>query len=299
MYYLVYGFLYLISLLPYFILYRISDAAYFLLYYVAGYRKKVVMNNLAIAFPEKSIAERKVIAKKFYKNFVDTFIETVKLLSLSDKEFDKRCHGDFTMINEAAASGRSIHIIAGHQFNWEYANLVLSKHITIPFIGIVANVENKIFNRIYYKFRSRYGTILIPNNNFQRRMAELMRNQYSLCLAADQNTAPNKAYWLNFFGKPVPFVIGPHKSIVRHKPVIVYFNLKKIKRGYYQFKVEETLTDISNFSAEELALKYRDFLEHIIRSQPENYLWSHRRWKHQFSNDYSKQWIDKEEVPAD
>ena len=59
------------------------------MYYVFGYRKTVVMGNLAIAFPEKSLTEREVIASAFYKNFVDTFIETIKLLSMSDAEFDK------------------------------------------------------------------------------------------------------------------------------------------------------------------------------------------------------------------
>lgn len=66
MYYLIYGLLYLISLLPFFILYRISDLAYFILYYLFGYRKKVVMHNLDIAFPEKSSAEKNRIAREFY-----------------------------------------------------------------------------------------------------------------------------------------------------------------------------------------------------------------------------------------
>ena len=74
MYYLIYGLLYLISLLPFFLLYRISDFAYFIMYYVACYRKKVVMKNLEIGFPEKSIAEKITIAKQYYKNLKDTLI---------------------------------------------------------------------------------------------------------------------------------------------------------------------------------------------------------------------------------
>ena len=296
MYYLVYGLLYLLSLLPFFVLYLISDGVYLLLYYVIGYRRKVVMGNLAIAFPEKTIEERTAIAKKFYKGFADTFIETIKLLSLSDKEFDRRCVGDFSAMNAMAATGKNIQMLGGHQFNWEYANLLLSRHIKIPFIGVVANVENKVLNRIYFKFRARYGTILIPNSSFQRQMTELMKRQYSLCLLADQNTSPARGYWMNFFGKPVPFIMGPHKALVKYKPAVVYFTFKKLKRGYYQFEVCELVEDISNLSAEQLALKYRDFLEDVIRRQPENYLWSHRRWKHEYSEDYSKQWIDKEAV---
>src|SRR5438552_1474349 len=129
MYYLVYGFLYLVSLLPFSILYLLSDFVYILMYYVFGYRKTVVMGNLAIAFPEKSLTEREVIASAFYKNLVDTFIETIKLLSMSDAEFAKRCTGDFSLINDIAARGKSIQLMAGHQFNWEFANLVCSRNI--------------------------------------------------------------------------------------------------------------------------------------------------------------------------
>src|SRR5690606_28433452 len=90
MYYLVYGLFYLLSLLPLRVLYIISDGLYALIYYVFGYRKKVVMDNLLIAFPEKTEKERKIIAKKFYHNFVDTFIETIKLISAGKSFITKR-----------------------------------------------------------------------------------------------------------------------------------------------------------------------------------------------------------------
>ena len=90
MYYLTYGFLYLISLLPFWVLYGMSYSAYIIIYYIIGYRKNVVLSNLAIAFPEKSLNERKVIAKKFFKNFTDNFIEVIKLFSISPAQLQKR-----------------------------------------------------------------------------------------------------------------------------------------------------------------------------------------------------------------
>jgi len=262
------------------------------MYYVLGYRKKVVVANLLLAFPDKTLAERERIASQFYKNFVDTFIETIKLLSMTETEFDKRCTGDISLIKAAVAKGRSIQLVGGHQFNWEFANLFYSRHIGVPFIGVFANVENKVFNRIYHKFRSKYGTILIPNSSFQRQMIELMKQQYSIILLADQNTDPGKAYWLNFFGEPVPFVIGLHRTAVKNKPVLVYYDCQKLKRGYYHFAINEIVEQPETYTPEGLALKYRDFLERIIHNQPDNYLWSHRRWKHVYNETYRKQWID-------
>jgi KDO2-lipid IV(A) lauroyltransferase len=292
MYYLVYGILYVVSLLPFFVLYALGDGIRFFMYYIFGYRRTVVMSNLMIAFPAKSLAERKVIAHDFYKNFIDTFIETIKLLSLSDAAFDRRCTGDFTAVNAFAAQGRRIQLMGGHQFNWEFVNLLFSRQISIPFIGVVANVENKIFNRIYFNFRARYGTILIPNSSFQRQMLEHMKSQYSIGLLADQNTHPGKAFWLNFFGKPVPFIIGPHKSAVKYKPVIVYYDFQKKARGHYHFEVSEILENPGDYTAEALALKYRDHLEKVIPLAPANYLWSHRRWKHEFREEHVRLWID-------
>ena len=95
MFYLLYGLLYLVSLLPFWILYGISYFAYILIYYCTGYRKHVVLSNIALAFPEKTLAERKLIAKKFYKNFTDSFIEIVKLLSISKRQLRKRFVGEF------------------------------------------------------------------------------------------------------------------------------------------------------------------------------------------------------------
>jgi KDO2-lipid IV(A) lauroyltransferase len=77
MYYVVYGILYLLSLLPMRVLYLFSDFAYFMVYRVVGYRKDVVLQNLSIAFPNKTEEDRLEIARGFYKNFTDTLIETV------------------------------------------------------------------------------------------------------------------------------------------------------------------------------------------------------------------------------
>lgn len=106
MYYVIYGFLYLLSLLPFAVIYLFSDLVYFFLYHVFGYRKKVVMGNLKIAFPEKPDEELKQIAKRTYRNLTDTFVEMIKMISMSDKTFEKRCRGDFSIINDIVKKGK-------------------------------------------------------------------------------------------------------------------------------------------------------------------------------------------------
>ena len=289
MYYIVYGFLYVISLLPLRVLFLISDLAYFILYYVAGYRRELVANNLKIAFPEKTEEERKKIAKEFYLNFTDTFVETIKMISISRKELEKRGECEIDYINELIEKGRNIHIMAGHQFNWEFANLVYATLLKIPFVGIYMPMNNQIFDKISFKFRSRYGTIMISAKDFKNKMHNVFSRQYILALAADQNPgSPANAYWLNFFGKPAPFVTGPGKGAVKNNTAVVFVGFEKVKRGYYKFHIVPITENGSSYTPEQLTISYKNALEDAIRKNPSNYLWSHRRWRHEWKEGYAE-----------
>lgn len=287
MYYLVRSILYLVSLLPFPVLYLISDFFYAVVYYVVKYRREVVMNNLAIAFPEKTIRERKIIAKKFYRNLVDTFIESIKFISISGKQLTKRSSGEFDLIYRLIAEGRNIHLMAGHQFNWEFANLLYSKNLKAPFVGIYMPIANKYMNRIFFSFRRRYGTVLVSKDEFKDKRHEVFSNQYTIGLAADQNPGdPANAFWMNFFSKPVPFVTGPAKGAVKNNTAVVYVGFRKLKRGYYHFKAELLAENAADYTPEELTRVYRNALEKTIRMDPSNYLWSHRRWRWEWKEEY-------------
>ena len=154
MYYVVYGLLWVISLLPLKILYFLSDCIYGLIFYVFQYRKDIVMNNLLIAFPEKTEQERKQIAKKFYHNLIDTFIETIKMVSASKHFFLKRFTANWDVVNEFKQSGKNIQIHLGHNFNWEWGNAAGSQQLTMPFVGVYMPITNKILNKLFYNLRS-------------------------------------------------------------------------------------------------------------------------------------------------
>ena len=86
----IYPIFYLLSLLPFWVLYILAGFAYLIVYKLIGYRTRVVRNNLRTSFPEKSQEELKKIEKQFYHWLCDYFFETLKLLSISKKELDKR-----------------------------------------------------------------------------------------------------------------------------------------------------------------------------------------------------------------
>ena len=212
MYYLVYLLFYLLSLIPWRICYIIADGLYGLVYYIIGYRKNIVLQNLAIAFPEKTPAERVRIAKDFYHNFIDTLIETIKMISISNKELEKRYSCNIEVLNDLYESGLNVQIVCGHFFNWEFVNLGLAKMSRFPFVGVYQPLSNKIFNKIIYNMRAKNGTILIPASDFKTNFHTYVKDRYALGLAADQNPPnPSKAHWVNFFNRLTPFVVGPEK----------------------------------------------------------------------------------------
>lgn len=297
MYYIVFIIFYLFSLLPFFVLYRISDFIFVLVYHVFGYRKKIVMENLSIAFPEKTEEEKKIIAKKFYKNFVDTFIETIKMMSLSKRSFSKRCTIDFDICEQMIAKGKSIQYHSGHQMNWEYGNWIIAKNSQIPFVGVYQPIGTGAFNKLFLYIRGRCGSVMVSTGEFRTRMHELMRNQYSIGLAADQNTNPDSAKWLYFFSKPVPFIPGPERGAVKNNTAVIFVEFKKLKRGHYHFSTALMCENGNETTAGELTIKYRNFLEEALRKNPDNYLWTHRRWRHEFAEKHSKRWADDRPMP--
>ncbi len=299
MYFIIYGFLYLVSLLPFFSLYALSDFVYFILYHVAGYRKKVVFQNLGIAFPEKTQEEKEKIARKFYKNFTDNFIETIKLLSISNQDFLQRAAINLDEVNALAARGKNIQLHSGHQMNWEYAHLAIAKSINLPWVGVYMQITNNALDKLFLKIRSQGNAVMVPAQDIKTKGNTIFKKQYSLGLIGDQNPgAPASAYWLNFFNRPAPFVTGPDKGAVINNTAVVFIKMRKIKRGFYIFEPLIITEEGRSLKKGELTLLYRDFLENSIREQPDNYLWSHRRWKWDWDLKYERKWIDKTKSPT-
>ncbi len=283
MYHIVYAFLYLLSLLPWFIIYAISDVLFFFIYHVVGYRKQIVLNNLTIAFPEKSIDERTKIAKEFYRTFTDTLLEILKLISISEAEINKRFACNYEVVNNLAATGQNIQLLGGHFFNWEFLNLAYAKNFQIPFLGIYLPLTSKVFNRIMYQIRGKFGTGMIAAGNFNREFYHLSKGRFVLAVAGDQNPVNlSKSFWLPLFGKMTPFVDGPERIALAKNTAIVFTNFYRIKRGYYQSEFILLTTTPKELPKGAITLAFRDFLETEIKKRPANFLWSHRRWKHEF-----------------
>lgn len=281
MYYLLLAILYPLSLLPLPVLYLLSDFAFVLLYYVTGYRKKVVLDNLSHAFPEKTAEELQQIMRRFYRSFCDQWIETVKLLSITKRSLNKRVKGNWEVFEALDREGKNAYALLGHTYNWEWANVACQFNAPQQFAGFYQPVSNKAFDRLMMRMRSRGGGWLISMKAIKEGFQRLQGVRHIVGMIADQNPgAPDVAMWLPFMHREAPFFKGPEQMSRRAKGAVVFAGIKKIKRGHYQITLQKIWDDASVTTTGEITETYVDFMEQQLRAQPENWLWSHRRWKH-------------------
>lgn len=280
---ITYPIIWLLSRLPMRILYIKSDFLFLLIYYIIGYRKKVVLENLNLAFPEKTSEEKKEISKNFFKHFTDTFMETIKAVSISEKEILKRYkYKNPELVNDLIKNGRSIAFVSAHQANWEWSvnsPLVLDCNVN----GAYTSIGNKHFDKVVKESRERFGFVCYESSKSVKAIHRDFVNKIQgiYLLISDQSPQLHKSiYWRTFFGVKVPVHVGAETLAKRFNLAVINCATKKIKRGYYETEFELIAKNPKDFKNYEITDKYIELTEKIVEEQPEFYLWSHKRFKH-------------------
>ncbi len=271
------------SKLPFKILYLFSDFIYFMVYHVFSYRKKVVRENLNLAFPDKSEDEKKQIEKKFYKHFTDLLVEMLKAYSMSLKTMNRRMkYKNIELLNQFAEQGRDVILVGGHYGNWEWLfSLAPSIHSTS--VATYSQIRNKYFEKFMLENRKRFGGELVVNRRLTRFLEKMTKQnkKFVLGLLADQSPQIHKSrYWRTFFNRLVPVHVGPEELAKKYDAVVVFLQISKIKRGFYEVEfvgITDTPNNLPNY---EITDRFIELLENQIRKKPEYYLWTHKRFKH-------------------
>jgi KDO2-lipid IV(A) lauroyltransferase len=264
-------------------LYLISDFFYFLLFYVFGYRKKVVLNNLQLAFPEKDKQELLRIRKKFYRHFTDLIVESVKAFTMT-KGFVMRRYkfNNPELLNELHKKGKGVIFVGAHQANWEWS-CSLPMWVDMTCFGAYTRVGNKYFDKVLKSSRMKYGfdgyettqTVEAMTQNFEE------GKQGLYLLLSDQSPQVHKTYyWSEFMGVKVPIHTGAEMLAKRFDMAVVNYSVKKTRRGRFEVTLELITEDPKSFDDYQITDQYLAITERNIREQPEYYLWSHKRFKH-------------------
>jgi Kdo2-lipid IVA lauroyltransferase/acyltransferase len=272
---------FLFAWLPFWVLYRLADFFYFVLFYLIRYRYKVIEDNLRHSFPEKNEKELRLIIKGVYRNLSDLAVEGIKGLSMSKKALQRRykfINPEIT--NALKEANRSGILSGGHFTNWEWGVLSWNIWLAPQSVGIYMPVRNKYVESYLNQKRGQWGLVLAPT--YETRQA-IECNAHQSCLfvlLGDQS--PNntrKVHWVDFLTQRTAWNHGID-TLARTYDFPVYFmDVRRVRRGYYEIEVLPLCLSPKSLEAGEITKLYVAAVEKSVQRKPEDWLWSHKRWK--------------------
>lgn len=270
-------------MLPFRLLYLLSDFVYLIVYYIIGYRKITVRENLALALPKLSEAERLIIEKKSFQHLCDMFLEIIKTMTISKKEISERfSFTNLEVYQKLEEQDKSIAMMMAHYASYEWA-ISMNAYVTFNGYAIYKKIANPYFDKLVRNIRSRFKAYLITT---KETVPTIINNKKNNILsiygfASDQSPKVTSAFhWQKFMGIEVPVHTGAEMLSKKYDMNVVFLKVKKVKRGYYQANFEVLSENAQNIPDYEITDKFLKLVEQQIYEAPEYYLWTHKRWKH-------------------
>ncbi|MDR2868185.1 MAG: lysophospholipid acyltransferase family protein [Bacteroidales bacterium] len=287
--FLFYFLLYPLSLLPLWVLYGIGRLFSFWAQYVIKYRKKVIIDNLTLSFPEKNKKEINQICRNYYRHFAHLFAEMLKMLTISRKELYQRYYcSNPELVNRFYEQGKSVILLSSHYNNWEWMVLSIAGQFRHHGIGIGKANSNKGFEKLINKARCRYGTEVVFAKGVRSTFAHYEQQHIPVAYMMLCDQSPNnikKSYKTYFMHQPAGVIFGAEYFAKKYDIPVLYYEVVKVKRGYYRIDIELITETPTTTAYGEITEKYVQLLEQTIHKKPEYWLWSHRRWKRKVTDE--------------
>ena len=251
------------------------------LLWLAGPRKSVARRNIAFCFPEKSTEEREKILREAYSNMVWTGVELHAWHH--DPTLIDRMGGEqqgLENIDKVLSEGRGAVAISGHISNWELAAAWMSRHY--PFSGIVRHSDSPWQKELIETLRERGGLRTISNKSSLKKIITLLRHNEIFGALADQHGG-REGLIVPFFGTETSTPQGPGAfSVLTGAPMIpVYFT--RLAPFRYRATAGTPIRPPQAMERDEaikyMTLRMNEEYEKMIRSEPGQWLWAHRRFR--------------------
>lgn len=284
-YALIYSWVKIHALLPMRALYVLSDILYVLVYRIIRYRVKVVRKNLTNSFPEKSEAELLKLEREFYHHFADYIVETIKLAHISLEELQRRAYlRNPELVDQLMAEGHTCFILLmGHYGNWEWFSGSTSRFKDSRIYQIYRPLSNKAFDQLFIHLRTQFGSYGIKKQDTVREVIQLKKDKTPcvVIFIADQTPSRNNLhYWTTFLNQDSAILTGPERLAKKLNLPVIFLDTKQVKRGYYTVDMK-LLTDHPKDTPDNwITEQYTRLMEKCILRNPAGWLWTHKRWKY-------------------
>lgn len=264
-------------------MYLLSDILYFIAYHLAGYRRRVVRENLAACFPDKTEQERRKIERQYYRHMCDLLIEGAYNLVASPEAIKRRYRlTNRQLVDRYYEQGRTVVLMSAHYGNWEYMVSSLNMQLLHHGIGVGKPLDDKSVAAFITRRRTRYGTQVVDQSDVRQHVAFYDRYHVpcALMMLSDQSPSnPHKSYWTQFLGRDTAFLYGAEYFARKYNYPVLYYSVRKVKRGYYEVTFSPLCERPEEVPQYTIVERYVRRLEQEIQAAPQYWLWSHRRWK--------------------
>lgn len=263
---------------------RLGDIAYLLL----GKLRNTALKNTEIAYPEKSLDERKKLVLGCFRNLGRQLGEISQFPKATPESLEKMV--DFPITNEEwqmyrdfKEQGRGVIYLTPHFGGWEVLAFASSAFIG-PQNYLVRKMDNPQLEKMVADLRGKFGNKPLDKTNSVLSVLKILKDGGDLGILPDLNSQEKEGVFVPFFGKLACTTSGVATLAMRTNAVVIVLcafwdeNLRK-----YVVDVSEVLEfektknrkgDIKNFTA-----RFTKAIENLIRKHPEQWLWIHKRWK--------------------
>ena len=270
-----------IGILPWSTFYRLSDLLAWILRVPVGYRKKVITKNITNSFPDYNTSQIDDIVRKSYGNLADVLLEGLRGFTISSHEVNRRyIFKNPALIDRYFKEGKHVIGLASHYGNWEWGTQTIGHQLMHRTLGIVKLVKNPYLNDYLQRTRCAHNVHVADIGRTSAAIQEFEDEPTLFLFISDQGPRNvQKAQWVQFLNQRTPCLYGADRLARKKNWPVINIKTERTKRGFYELELEliEELPELTQDGA--ITTKYMTSLEKQIIAKPEDWLWSHRRWK--------------------
>lgn len=241
--------------------------------------KKKILSNISKAFPEIEEKSTELIVKKMWENYGRILSEYMFIKNFRNSKYKKflTIEGQ-EVLNELKDSKEPVVFISGHFNNFELMAMQIEKS-GINLAAIYRPLNNIFLNKIMEKIRTKYicRKQIKKGGSGTRELLESFKNNYSIAIMIDQRVS--ESIKVDFFNQKASTTTIPAQLFKKFGSKIVPIYIERINGVYFKMTVSRPIILEKESTIEEITLKLNKWLEKMILINPDQWIWSHDRWK--------------------
>lgn len=235
-----------------------------------AYRRRIVAANLAYAFPD---ADTATLAERFYDAFAETYMETIRSLSIDAAELGERV----TFQGAQALNRGNALLLLAHHGNLVWALTALAGEIEAPISVVYKSPHIDTVHKLLLRIARRFGIQAVSLGEVRRQLLKSRQQNRVWALVADQRPGRHRRH-AELCGRRTAFHAGPERMARALNRPVYYLSCQRTAPGRYRCVVER-IAEPPYRSEPDVVERYAAKLQVDIDRAPEYWLWSHERWR--------------------